>query len=282
MPTPKPTASPTTLYRKPTSAPTNPPPTGKPTTAAPTNSPTTSEPTRSPLTILYYADSTLSHCLEDSPKRPQWNTDLTSDYTECCDKFLPWAYSACMEKKPMDATPTKSPRTSEPTRSPSTVLYYADTALSYCLKDSPKRPRWNTDLTSDYTECCDKFLPWAYSACMKKKPMDATPTTTTSSTTLTSSTAAAEVTRKPTSKPTSRPTATRYYADTTQSKCIEDSKSRPSWIEESALESDYTECCKVSTTPAYLFCSFTKSSTHHIFSSDLFSLGIRCMYETRT
>lgn len=210
MPTPKPTASPTTLYRKPTSAPTNPPPTGKPTTAAPTNSPTTSEPTRSPLTILYYADTTLSHCLEDSPKRPQWNTDLTSDYTECCDKFLPWAYSACMKKKPVVIT------------------------------------------------------------------------TTTSSTTLTSSTAAAEVTRKPTSKPTSRPTATRYYADTTQSKCIEDSKSRPSWIEESALESDYTECCKVSTTPAYLFCSFTKSSTHHIFSSDLFTLGIRCMYETRT
>jgi len=116
------------------------------------------------------------------------------------------------------------------------------------------------DLTSDYTECCEKFLPWVYGACMKKKPADAT--TTTSSTTSTSSTAAAEVTRnptsKPTSKPTSRPTATRYYADTTKSKCIEDSLSRPGWIEESALESDYTQCCKVSNTPRMLCLLFRR------------------------
>ena len=75
---------------------------------------------------------------------------------------------------------------------------------------------------------------------MKMKPVD-TVTTTTSSTALSSSTEAALVTRDPTSSPTK----TRYYADTTLSRCIEDSITRPSWIEESALESDYSQCCKI-------------------------------------
>lgn len=63
---------------------------------------------------------------------------------------------------------------------------------------------------------------------MKHKPVDPSVTTTSS-----------------TSDPTSSPTTTRYYADTSLSRCVKDSITRPRWIEESALESDYSECCKI-------------------------------------
>ena len=189
MPTPKPTSVPTTLYRKPTSAPTNPPPTNKPTTAEPTNVPTTSAPTRSPSTILYYADTTKSACLEDTPDRPQW-TELISDYAECCQIYLPWVLGECMKKMPKDATTTTSStistsstpltsstaaaETSRKPTSPTATMYYADITLSRCVEDSISRPSWITDsaLESDYEECCKFHLNWVLDACMKYAPKD--------------------------------------------------------------------------------------------------------------
>ncbi|KAK1743763.1 hypothetical protein QTG54_005360 [Skeletonema marinoi] len=193
----------------------------------PTQTPTTAKPTEAPFT----AEPTISSVPTSRP---------TTSPTTLYWKPTSAPNTPSPTNQPTIANPTSAPTTSAPTRSPSTILYYADTALSYCLEDSLDRPQWNQDFTTDYTECCKTLLPWVYGDCMKMKPMD-TVTTTTSSTALSSSTEAALVTRDPTSSPTK----TRYYADTTLSRCIEDSITRPSWIEESALESDYSQCCKI-------------------------------------
>ncbi len=84
---------------------------------------------------------------------------------------------------------------------------------------------------------------------MKHKPVDPS-VTTTSSTALASSATTAKVTREPTSSPTT----TRYYADTSLSRCAKDSITRPRWIEETALESDYSECCKIHLSWVYDAC----------------------------
>ena len=196
IPTSRPTSSPTTLYWKPTSSPTNPPPTSKPTTAKPTNVPTTAAPTISPSTIFYYADTSLSRCFEDSIDRPQWNDEFTTDYTECCEKLLPWVYGECMKHKPVTTTTTTTTSstssssgttstssttaakvTRNPTSSPTATRYYADTATSRCIEDSIARPRWieESALESDYSQCCKIHLSWVYDACMEHAPKEPEP-----------------------------------------------------------------------------------------------------------
>ena len=224
VPTNIPTPAPSNM---PSESPTNAPtyslaPTNEPTSPAPTPPPTSAAPTWSPSAILYYPDSALSYCVEDSFDRPQWNTNLTPNYEECCKQFLPWVYNTCMKMKPIDPSATT---TTSSTTTVYVTRYYADTALSRCLKDSDMRPSWivETALETDYDQCCKIHLNWVYDECMLYSPNKP------------------EVVRGPTSSPTT----TRFYADTSKSRCFEDSESKPSWIAESDLEADYTQCCKI-------------------------------------
>lgn len=124
---------------------------------------------------MYYADLPAHKCVKNSPSRPSWilESDLESDYKECCDKHLFWVAEECMKHKPeeelmitMDATIPAT--TTSSTTTPSLHKYYKDSGTGKCLIHyTDKTPNW-VDIYSSFQECCDNS--W-FESCMDFIPI---------------------------------------------------------------------------------------------------------------
>lgn len=202
------TSSPTTLYWKPTSKPTNPPPTSKPTTAQPTNVPTTASPTRSPTTTRYYADTSLSYCLEDSVDRPLWNDKLTTNYTECCEIHLKWVFEECMKYAPKEPEP---PLAEE--------MVQMDAAVSIVV-DCPRLGR---------SKCKqNEYCKWRRAPKRRCEFIDGQYSVTSSTTTTVA---------------TTTPSLYKYYVNTANGKCLIHTSSTPEYY---VVHKNFEECCDAS------------------------------------